>query len=375
MFKTSIEQLKNIPLFTFVEEDDLSLIADKLELQTFRANALIIKEGEPGDCLYLLKSGRVKVFAQNNEQKQEIVLTYLESGDHFGEMALITGEPRSASVVAVSDVEVWELNRQVFDSLIMNNPSITLTLTHLLTQRLKESNLARKESEEFYEQKFMPKGSLEETNVINLLKYAEDNSLSGQIVFEKDSNTPKAIFHYKKGQLIKLEFGALEEDEAMDILTEWKEGIYRIEPSIMKPEAGPVEEKSEPTPLNDKKTVLKVYIEDKITEFVHFAGSKITQRALNRSYHNFKDYFENLDQIKIQILPEILINFNTVVKWTDKHTLMLAVLVRDVVEAIERDAIGMMFWSPRSDINEINSALEELQYFEYYEQAMDIINS
>ena len=88
-----------------------------------------------------------------------------------------------------------------------------------------------------------------------------------------------------------------------------------------------------------------------------------------------KNFFDNIDQIKIQILPELLIDFKTKGKWNDKHTLLLAVLIRDVVEAIDRDAIGMMFWSPRSDINEINSALEELQYFEYYEQAMDIINS
>ena len=58
MFKTSVEQLKNIPLFTFIDGDELNLIAEKLELQTFPANTLIIKEGDSGDCLYLLKSGR-----------------------------------------------------------------------------------------------------------------------------------------------------------------------------------------------------------------------------------------------------------------------------------------------------------------------------
>jgi CRP-like cAMP-binding protein len=374
MYKTSVEQLKNIPLFTFVEGDDLNLIAEKLELHTFPANTLIIKEGEAGDCLYLLKSGRVKVYAQNNEQ-QEIVLTYLESGDHFGEMALISGEPRSASVVSVSDVEVWELNRQVFDSLIMNNPSITLTLTHLLTQRLKESNLARKESEEFYEQKFMPKGRLKDTSVMNLLKYAEDNSLSGQIVFEKEKDGDHAVFHYKKGHLVTLEFGDREEDEAMDILIEWEDGSYRIEPNIVKPESTKIDEKIEAAVQDDRISVIKIYIEEKLNEFVHFAGAKITQRALNRSYHTFKNFFDNIEQVKIQLLPEMLIEFKNNGKWEDKHTLLLAVLIRDVVEAIDRDAIGMMFWSPRSDINEINSALEELQYFEYYEQAMDIISS
>jgi len=82
MYKTSIEQLKNIPLFTFIEEDELLLIAEKLELHSFTENTLIIKEGDPGDCLYLIKSGRVKVFANHEDINQEIILSYLETGDH-----------------------------------------------------------------------------------------------------------------------------------------------------------------------------------------------------------------------------------------------------------------------------------------------------
>jgi len=381
MYKTSIEQLKNIPLFTFVEDEELALIADKLDLKNFPENTLIIKEGEAGNCLYLIKNGKVKVYAQHEDLDQEIVLSYLESGDHFGEMALISGDPRSASVLSVTEVEAWELNREVFDTLIVNNPSITLTLTHLLTQRLKESNIARKATEEYYKQKFTPHGDLKETDAINLLKYAEENSLSGILVFEKDKEEAK--FHYSKGQLIKLEFDDKEEDEAMDIILEWHEGSYKIEPSIIKPEAQNVEgEDSEKQPAEkeaqavpqkeDELTIIKSYLDEKLSDFVHFAGAKITQRALNRSYHNFEKFFDNIQQIKITIIPEITIELDTD-KWTDKFTLLLAVLIRDVIEAFERDVIGMMFWSPRSSDDKINTALEEMQYFEYYEQSMDLI--
>lgn len=382
MYKTSVEQLKNIPLFTFVEDEELALIAEKLDLKTFPANTLIIKEGDAGNCLYLIKSGKVKVFAQHEDLDQEIVLSYLESGDHFGEMALISGDPRSASVLSVTDVDAWELNREVFDSLIVNNPSITLTLTHLLTQRLKESNIARKATEEYYKQKFTPRGNLKDTDVINLLKYAEENSLSGILVFEKDKE--KAQFHYAKGQLVKLEFGDKEEDEAMDIILEWHEGIYKIEPSIVKPEINHQEEQAETTEAageekadvkeesKDPLSTIRKYLEEKLSDFIHFAGARITQRALNRSYHNFEPYFDNIQQIKITVLPELAIEIKTN-EWTDKFTLLLAVIIRDVVEAIDRDVIGMMFWTPRSSDDEINMALEELQYFEYYEQSMDLI--
>ncbi len=376
MYKTSIEKLKNIPLFTFIEEEELTLIAEKLDLHTFPTNTLIIKEGDPGDCLYLIKSGRVKVFAKHEDINQEIILSYLETGDHFGEMALISGEPRSASVVSVTEVEVWELNRAVFDALIMNNPNITLTLTHLLTQRLKESNIARKQSEEYYEQKFMPHGDLTDIHVVQLLKYAEDNSLSGTIVI--DNNESNAEFYYKKGQLLKLEFGDLEEDEAMDIILEWQQGTYRIEPTLSTPEAHtdhPPEEEQEPEEAQDSNIqTIHIYLNEKLADFIHFAGARITQRAINRCYHNFEQYFSIIDEIKITVLPDLDIVLDIKDKWSDKHTLMLAIIVRDLVSAIDRDVIGMMFWTPRSADDRINSFLEDIDFFEYYDQSMELVN-
>ncbi|MCB9059191.1 MAG: cyclic nucleotide-binding domain-containing protein [Calditrichae bacterium] len=373
MNQTTIEQLKNIPLFAFVAEDDLRLIAEKLELELYSADTVLIREGEQGDCLYLLKNGRVKVYATSDESGQQIVLSYLENGDHFGEMALISGETRSASIVAVTDVEVWKLSKPIFDELIMRNPSITLTLTHLLTQRLKEANIARKESEKFYEQKFMPHGSLQETNVIELLKYAEDNSLSGNILFE--NNDQKAVLSYKKGQLYKLEFAELEEDEAMDVIIEWNTGSYRIEPSIFKPSATNIEQEISLTDESEGILTINNYLEEKFLEFIHFAGAKITQRALNRAYHNFESYFDNIKEIKIEVIPELDINLSAVSEWTEKHTLLLAILIRDVVSAIERDVVGIMFWTPRSNTSQINHFLEDKQFFDLFDQSYDLIRS
>lgn len=373
MNQTTIEQLKNIPLFAFVEEENLGLIAEKLELEKYPAKTVLIREGDPGDCLYLLKSGRVKVYATSEDSDQEIILSFLENGDHFGEMSLISGEKRSASIMAVTDVEVWKLSKVVFDALIMKNPNITLTLTHLLTQRLKEANIARKESEKYFEQKFIPHGSLQETNVIELLKYAEENSLSGNIFFENGDQ--KATLFYKKGQLYKLEFAELEEDEAMDVILEWNEGTYRIEPSIFKPS---VKQKDEEKDLDDEAAqilVIKNYLEEKFREFIHFAGAKITQRALNRAYYNFKNIFDNIDEIKIEVIPELDINLSSVKDWTEKHTLLLAILVRDVVSAIERDVVGIIFWSPRSQTDSINHFLEDLQFFDFYEQSQDLVKA
>jgi len=372
MYKTSIEQLITIPLFAFVEDEDLRLIEEKLEPVSYPEKTLIIKEGDSGDCLYLLKSGRVKVFAKDDETNQEIVLSYLESGDHFGEMALISGEPRSASVLAITNVELWKLEKDTFDSLLINNPNITLTLTHLLTQRLKESNISRKKSEKEHEAKFKPSGNLKNTNVIQLIKYAEDNALTGIITFEKDKE--KAVFSYKKGQLIQLQFADYDEDKGMDILLGWKKGTYKIEPQLLKPLSSETEEDKQPENMSIV-TAVEKYLNEKFSEFVHFAGAKITQRALNRSYHNFEQYFDVISDIKIQILPEFEIELKTGDTWNDKHTLLLAVIMRAVVAAIDNQIVGMIFWSPKSENDTINSILDELQFFEYYDQSMDFIKN
>jgi len=372
MYDKSVEQLKNIPLFAFVEEQDLELIAEKLVPETFLPDSTIINEGDKGDCLYLIKKGRVKVMSATTDKKESVVLSYLESGDHFGEMSLLTGEPRSASVVAVNDVELWRLSKDDFDRLILNNPNITITLTHLLSQRLKDANVARRDTEEYYKKRFNPSGSLQETHVIKILKYVEDNALSGKLIFEKDDE--KATFHYKKGALISVDYGDKDEDEAMDEILQWAEGRYRVEPSLFEPITASGRPDSDLENKQDKsRAAIQHYLLEKIEEFVQFAGAKNTQRALNKAWHKFDPIFAELENFGIKALPETEVDLSTIHKWNEKYTLILAVLMRELAHALERETVGISFWSVQSADETINDILNDLQFFEFYEEAMDMV--
>ncbi|RMH64836.1 MAG: DUF4388 domain-containing protein [Calditrichaeota bacterium] len=373
----SLDQLRNIPLFSDVGDEDLELIADALIFETYPAGTRIIREGAPGDAFYIIRDGSVMVSAYMENEDDEIVLTHLKAGDHFGEMALISGEPRSASVTAISDLQVWKLEKATFDELILHNPSITLTLTHLLTQRLKTANLARKETEAFYHKRFMPGGSLRDVSPLQLLQYAENNSLTGHIHLTRGDE--KAEFLFKKGILEHVTYNDLAEDDALDVLLDWDEGHYRIEPESLDPTdgngTGTAEAKPEETETPNTRPpydMVRDFLETVFKGFVHFAGPRHTQRALNHAYHTYGDYFKNLQKIRIQTHPRLSVRIAEE-KWTDKDTLMAAVMLRDVTSLVERELVGFEFWSPQSGNPELDAFMQSIQFFDYYEQATDFL--
>ena len=356
MAQLSEHQLEKIPLFSNTNEKERSRIAEKLTLVNFKRDDIIIKEGDAGTCLYLIKNGRVRVVTTIEPDDEEIVLSYLENGDYFGEMALITGEPRSATVIAESDIELYQLNKTDFDSLILKNPSISLSLTHVLTQRLQMANKSRENSERYYKSRISPHGYIKDTDLVKLLKFAEENSLTGRILIKRKDR--EAIFNYRKGHLEKLDF----------------ENKTEIEPSIFKFSNTTELEITEST--SGQLTfpqILSAYLHEKFSEFIRIAGSRITQTALNKSYHKFRNYFSIVDEIQIRTTPELEVEVSMIDQWTDKHVLFSAVLLRDVVNTIEKDLVGMKFWSNRTNNETINTKLKELQFFTYFDQAFDLI--
>ena len=135
------EAIQNVQMFRDLPLDAIELIAAQLQSVTFQKDALIFKINDPGDCLYIIKSGEVKVIAGEGDADE--VLAYLGRGSYFGEMALLTGEPRSASVMTTMDAELFMLTKQDFDQLIARHPSIALTLSHVLSQRLRDLSIKR----------------------------------------------------------------------------------------------------------------------------------------------------------------------------------------------------------------------------------------
>ena len=119
-FTLSPGQLKRLKVFADMTEQQVSVFADSVEPIQAKANHIIIKSNEPGDCMYLLLDGDVRV--SEFVEGRETMLATLETGDFFGEMSLVDQRPRSADVVANRDCTLLKITKQAFDQVIVDHP-------------------------------------------------------------------------------------------------------------------------------------------------------------------------------------------------------------------------------------------------------------
>src|SRR6202163_4662559 len=115
---------------TPLAQESLGAIAATGVVRTFPKNAVLINEGDTGDSLYIVLSGRVKVYA-SNESGREIVLSFFGSGEYVGEMSL-DGSPRSASVMTVEPTTCAIVNRASVREFLLAHPDFALHLVEKL---------------------------------------------------------------------------------------------------------------------------------------------------------------------------------------------------------------------------------------------------
>ena len=135
----ALDSLRTIPLFSSVSDEDLESIASLLIERLFPKHKTIVEEGLPGDYMYVIREGRVKVTKLSGDGREKI-LELLEEGAFFGEMSLLDSAPRSASVKALTDVRILALARNDFLNVLRRSPDLALAVIHELTQRLRQQD-------------------------------------------------------------------------------------------------------------------------------------------------------------------------------------------------------------------------------------------
>jgi len=133
----AIASLRAIPMFSSVSDEALESIALLLIERNFPKHKTIVEEGAPGDYMYIIVDGRVKVTKLSGDGREKI-LELLGVGDFFGEMALFDDAPRSASVKALSQVRILALGRNDFLRLLARSPDLALSVIQELTRRLRQ---------------------------------------------------------------------------------------------------------------------------------------------------------------------------------------------------------------------------------------------
>jgi len=129
------EFLRRVPLFSGLLPNVLTELADKLTLERYAPEEVVIRQGEAGDKFYLIRHGEAEVFARRGDA--DVPIAVLDEGRFFGEQALLTGEPRNATVRAKTELELCSLDKAVFQQVLDSSATFAEELRRVLFDRRK----------------------------------------------------------------------------------------------------------------------------------------------------------------------------------------------------------------------------------------------
>ncbi|MFN2545221.1 MAG: ATP-binding cassette domain-containing protein [Actinomycetota bacterium] len=128
-----IDQLREVPLLSGLSEAEVEAVARHLRPERRTEGEVVVRQGDRGDSMYLVGSGELEVVVEDEGVPRHVGL--LHGGDHFGEVALLTGKPRNATVRTTMPSELYSLSRADFEELLRQQPQVRDTLTRVMTER------------------------------------------------------------------------------------------------------------------------------------------------------------------------------------------------------------------------------------------------
>src|SRR5438132_11053095 len=131
--------LRSVPLFSSLDSKATAELGEYLTIHDYPKTATIFRNGDPGDAMYLIDVGKVRI-SITDADGAVVILAELSAGDFFGEMAMLDGQGRSANATATEDARLAKLTRDDFLSFMRSDPRVTLELLTALTQRLRRTD-------------------------------------------------------------------------------------------------------------------------------------------------------------------------------------------------------------------------------------------
>lgn len=134
LLSEKIQMLQSTDLFRNMPEQGLNDLANIMEVVTVEKNTELFHKGDPGDKMFMLVSGSVDIYEDDH------IFAQLHDGEFFGELSLLDGEPRSASVTATSNCVMLQLRRDPFYEAISKHPAVLSGIVHTLCKRIRLLN-------------------------------------------------------------------------------------------------------------------------------------------------------------------------------------------------------------------------------------------
>lgn len=215
-----IAKLKKIPIFAAVKADDLFDILPDLKMKKFDKNEIILEKGQTGRHLFVIYQGEVEVIQMFKDV--ESVIGHIKSGDCFGEMSLLTGEPVSATIRASAPSAILMLERQAFRKLLETTPQMGLMFTKLLAQRIKNTNQRMS--------MVVASGMVGQLQTIpfpELIQTLCSTDCTGILHLNRQGQQAK--IYIQNGQVIDVNIDERHGEESFYELLKWQKGDFRFE--------------------------------------------------------------------------------------------------------------------------------------------------
>ncbi len=213
--------LRNLDIFESLEDDALSDLTLLLELTTIPIDKVVIKKGDPGSNMYIVLTGQVAVMADDGTRIAE-----MGSGEVFGEMSLLSGEPVTSSVHTLAETQVAKLSVKNFKHVLKKYPVLQLFLFKLLvvraqTMSLRSGNITSGMS-----------GELAEISIVDLLQLINSSQKTGWLDLALEEG--RAMVFFKEGEIIHARLLQLRNKEAVYALVKVKSGHFAYTKGIPK---------------------------------------------------------------------------------------------------------------------------------------------
>jgi len=205
------EFLRGSDLFEHQPEEVLRAILAQGEMLEFGPGAIVFRQGDQGDRLYIVKNGVLEIISTPSDGSESVPVAYLGTGEVLGELALLTGSPRSATVRSPEHAELFSLEKPVFMDLMVTLPTFARNLSVVLAKRLETTTLKVPRSSGKQLQ-----GNLKYFDLATVIQTLIGSHQTGSLIMSQDGGKQKfaEIFFYK-GNICRAKVKHLTGDDAV----------------------------------------------------------------------------------------------------------------------------------------------------------------
>lgn len=218
----AVSYLRSVPIFAPLPAPFLSKLAHRLRVERYRPEESVLEKGQSARAFFVIREGVLEIrdFADGEISS---VVTRLRSRDCFGEMSILTRSPVAATVVAMSDVVLFVIDKADFEAMLRENPFMAASFTRLMAARLASANfrIVQEGVKSFA-------GKLSVMNLATVLQVLADSNRSG-ILEVKSASGRHASVGFNAGYIFEVRCGELDGEEALFEMMPWTDGEFWLD--------------------------------------------------------------------------------------------------------------------------------------------------